>query len=191
MALRFNKELFMTENLIALFDPRLVIANERLKSVADIDTDKHIGLGIEAYIFDIDYTLPRTKEEYIRYVDISDKLREIQSIFRICALSNSTGSVDDRDNLRAKLFETNVGIKVVSSPVKKPNPSAFKHALDYLGTSPEQTCMVGDNIITDIIGANRAGIYTVLVHQLVRDIIPFTRWINKTLYKLNSGRVAV
>jgi len=47
MALRFNKELFMTENLIALFDPRLVIANERLKSVADIDTDKHIGLGLK------------------------------------------------------------------------------------------------------------------------------------------------
>ena len=191
MILHPNKELFMIENFMALFDPRLVIANEKLESVADINTDKHAELGIEAYIFDIDYTLPRTNEEYLYYADVSDKLREIKYKFRVCALSNSTGSNDDRNNLRAKLFEASAGIGVVSSPVKKPNPSAFKYALDYLGTSPEETCMVGDSILTDIIGANRTGIYTVLVSQLVQEPIPITRWINKTLYKLNIGRVSI
>ena len=191
MNLYLNKELFMIENFMALFNPHLVIANERLASVADINTDKHAGLGIEAYIFDIDYTLPRTNEEYLHYVDISDRLREIKSKFRVCALSNSTGSVDDENNLRAKLFEASAGIGVVSSPVKKPNPSAFKYALDYLGTSPKQTCMVGDSVITDIIGANRIGIYTILVSHLTQGSMPFMHWINKALYKFNSGRLAV
>ena len=47
MNLYLNKEFFMIENFMALFNPHLVIANERLKSVADIDTDKHIGLGLK------------------------------------------------------------------------------------------------------------------------------------------------
>jgi HAD superfamily hydrolase (TIGR01458 family) len=47
--------------------------------------------------------------------------------------------------------------------VGKPSPAFFARALDALGTDPERTLMVGDDIHTDIAGAQRFGIRGVLV----------------------------
>lgn len=45
----------------------------------------------------------------------------------------------------------------------KPNPTLYEFALELLGTRPEETLAVGDRIETDILGAQRAGLKTVLV----------------------------
>jgi inorganic pyrophosphatase len=45
----------------------------------------------------------------------------------------------------------------------KPSPHCFRLALDALGTAPEQTVMVGDDVDTDIAGATAAGLRSVLV----------------------------
>jgi len=42
--------------------------------------------------------------------------------------------------------------------VGKPHPAIFKAALDELKSKPEDTLMVGDNLNTDILGANQFGI---------------------------------
>lgn len=47
----------------------------------------------------------------------------------------------------------------------KPDVSIFKHALDLLGTTPEQTLMVGDKLTTDVKGALGAGITAVWVNR--------------------------
>ncbi|MFO7322045.1 MAG: HAD family hydrolase [Chloroflexota bacterium] len=44
----------------------------------------------------------------------------------------------------------------------KPHPSIFKVALECLGTAPEETVFVGDDIEADIGGAKAAGLYAVL-----------------------------
>ena len=43
--------------------------------------------------------------------------------------------------------------------VRKPNPAIFLHALDALNVSPEEAAMVGDALSTDIVGAQRLGIF--------------------------------
>ncbi|UOY93165.1 HAD family hydrolase [Ectobacillus sp. JY-23] len=57
----------------------------------------------------------------------------------------------------------------------KPDPSIFAHALELLSLQKEEVVMVGDNLMTDILGASRAGITSVWInrHQKERnEVIP-------------------
>jgi len=44
----------------------------------------------------------------------------------------------------------------------KPHPKIFEHALNILGTTPEETVFIGDNPIADIAGAQAAGMRAIL-----------------------------
>lgn len=57
----------------------------------------------------------------------------------------------------------------------KPDPSMFEHALSLMSMQKDEIIMVGDNLMTDILGANRVGIKSVWInrHDKERnDIIP-------------------
>lgn len=45
--------------------------------------------------------------------------------------------------------------------VRKPNPAIFFHALKALNIAPEEAVMVGDSLRTDIVGAQRLGIFAI------------------------------
>jgi len=47
----------------------------------------------------------------------------------------------------------------------KPDPAIFEHALSLMSLAKEEVIMVGDNLMTDILGANRAGIRTVWINR--------------------------
>jgi len=47
----------------------------------------------------------------------------------------------------------------------KPDPSIFEHALSLLNIKTENAIMVGDNLMTDILGAKRAGIKSVWINR--------------------------
>ncbi|MEH7354192.1 HAD family hydrolase [Neobacillus drentensis] len=47
----------------------------------------------------------------------------------------------------------------------KPDPSIFEHALSLISLNKEEVIMVGDNLMTDILGANRTGIKTVWLNR--------------------------
>jgi len=63
----------------------------------------------------------------------------------------------------------------------KPDPSLFEHALSRLALKKEEAIMIGDNLMTDILGANRAGITSVWInrHQKQRNEI-------KPVYEIKS-----
>ena len=48
----------------------------------------------------------------------------------------------------------------------KPSVKNYIRAMELLGTNRENTLFVGDQIFTDIYGANRAGIRTILVKPI-------------------------
>ena len=48
----------------------------------------------------------------------------------------------------------------------KPGVKGYREAMDRTGRTPEQTAMVGDQIFTDILGGNRAGVTTLLVQPI-------------------------
>lgn len=57
----------------------------------------------------------------------------------------------------------------------KPDPSLYEFALAKLSLKKEEAIMVGDNLMTDILGANRAGIRSVWInrhHKEKNEVIP-------------------
>ena len=48
----------------------------------------------------------------------------------------------------------------------KPKPSGYRKAMGILGTDATNTLFVGDQIFTDVCGANLAGIRTILVKPI-------------------------
>ena len=47
----------------------------------------------------------------------------------------------------------------------KPDPSIFEHALEMVGLSAEEVLMVGDNLMTDILGSSKVGIQSVWINR--------------------------
>ncbi|MCB8920049.1 MAG: HAD-IIA family hydrolase [Ardenticatenaceae bacterium] len=58
-------------------------------------------------------------------------------------------------------IETGTGIQ--PTIVGKPGPIMFQQAMRRLGSTPQNTAMVGDRLSTDIAGGNAAGLNTILV----------------------------
>jgi hypothetical protein len=48
----------------------------------------------------------------------------------------------------------------------KPKAEGYRRAMERMGTDTGNTLFVGDQIFTDVWGANRAGIYTILVKPI-------------------------
>jgi HAD superfamily phosphatase (TIGR01668 family) len=50
----------------------------------------------------------------------------------------------------------------------KPRRSAFLRAVSLLSVKPHEAVVIGDQIFTDIMGGNRAGLFTILVEPIAR-----------------------
>ncbi len=48
----------------------------------------------------------------------------------------------------------------------KPRAGSFFRAMEQMGASPAQTAIVGDQVFTDVLGGNRAGVTTILVKPI-------------------------
>ena len=48
----------------------------------------------------------------------------------------------------------------------KPSPRGFCRAMARCGAAPEETAMLGDKLLTDMLGANRAGVLPLMVEPL-------------------------
>lgn len=69
--------------------------------------------------------------------------------------------------IRITGLQTFFEVTIVSSDYSfhKPDPRMFKMALEQLGTSPAQALFVGDSWSRDILGAQSAGIKTILINR--------------------------
>ncbi len=59
------------------------------------------------------------------------------------------------------LLETATGVKPTAAG--KPEAAMFEIAMELMGAKPETTAMIGDRLDTDILGAQRAGLTSILV----------------------------
>ena len=54
----------------------------------------------------------------------------------------------------------------------KPDPSIFEHVLEETGTSADEALMVGDNLLTDILGSSRVGMRSVWINREGKSVHP-------------------
>ena len=48
----------------------------------------------------------------------------------------------------------------------KPSVKGFRRAMDQAGAGPEETAMLGDKLLTDVLGARRSGVKALMVEPL-------------------------
>lgn len=130
---------------------------EYLDATYVIDFEAFYEKGYRGIIFDIDNTLvPHGAPADERAIALFDRLHALG--FQTLMLSNNKEP-------RVKMF-----CDAVHSPyifkAGKPNPQNYRKAMEQMGTDTQSTLFVGDQIFTDIWGANKAGIYSILVKPI-------------------------
>ncbi|ARV59583.1 hypothetical protein BZZ01_13930 [Nostocales cyanobacterium HT-58-2] len=55
---------------------------------------------------------------------------------------------------------------------RKPNPVIFQHCLERLGVSPSESVFVGDNLHSDVMGSQNAGLFPVWIQRELSDLSP-------------------
>jgi HAD superfamily phosphatase (TIGR01668 family) len=163
----FNVDFFL--NLHLLLKINNAIPDHQVNSLREIQ-DILVNSDIEAVIFDIDQTIVPYGKITIPE-DIHELIRSLKPKYRMCLLSNFPHTEDRIKRIRA--IEGQLEIDAIFSTRRKPSPAAFHLALESLGSEPEKTMMVGDRVLTDMIGANQLGLKTVLVKPLDRRTDPF------------------
>ncbi len=155
---------------------------EYLESTYRIDFDKLYKNGYRGVIFDIDNTLvPHGAPADEQAISLFTHLKELG--FSCMLLSNNKEP-------RVKPFAEAVGAQYLYK-AGKPKPSGYRRAMQQLGTDTTNTLFVGDQIFTDVMGANLAGIRTILVkpiHPKEEIQIVLKRFLEKPIigcYKLH------
>lgn len=130
---------------------------EHVKSVFSINYNKLYEKGYRGIIFDLDNTLVHHGDDSNEKVD--NLFKEIQSIgFKTIILS-------DNDDKRIKRFLKNINSLYISE-ANKPNVEGFNKAVEMLDLDKDKCIVIGDQIFTDICGANRSGIDSILVNYI-------------------------
>ncbi len=130
---------------------------EYLNSTYEIDFEGMYDRGYRGIIFDIDNTLvPHGAPADERAVALFVRLRKIG--YQVIMISNNKEP-------RVKMFCDAVEAPYIYK-AGKPNPRNYRAAMDRMGTNADNTLFVGDQIFTDVWGANRAGIYSILVKPI-------------------------
>lgn len=130
---------------------------EYVDSTYHIDFEKLYLEGYRGIIFDIDNTLvPHGAKADKRAIDLFEKLKSLG--FGCCLLSNNKEP-------RVKMFNDDVQVEYICD-AHKPSVRNYREAMKRLHTDEANTVFVGDQIFTDVYGANRAGIRTILVHPI-------------------------
>lgn len=133
---------------------------EYLASTYVIDFDKLYEAGYRGVIFDIDNTLVP------HGAPADEKARALFAHLK--KLGYGCMLLSNNKEPRVKMFCEGVGADCADYIYKagKPKVANYKKAMEQMGTTCENTLFVGDQIFTDIYGANRAKIRTILVKPI-------------------------
>ena len=130
---------------------------EYVKSVSDIEFKKLYDSGIKAVIFDIDNTLVFQDE---------DSTKETERLFSaLHKLGLKTMILSNNNEERVRRFLRNIDSPYICKAYK-PFRKGYLRALEMLAVEKEQAVFVGDQLFTDILGANRCGIRIILVRYI-------------------------
>lgn len=131
--------------------------DEYLDSTYVIDFEKLYRKGYRGIIFDIDNTLvPHGAPADARAKMLFARLKKLG--FSCCLLSNN-------QKPRVEMFNKEIGVYYIED-ARKPSTKGYEAAMRKMGTEKSTTIFVGDQLFTDVFGARRTGIYSILVKPI-------------------------
>lgn len=148
---------------------------EYLDSAYEIAFEKLYEEGYRGIIFDIDNTLvPHGAPADVRAKELFGRLKKLG--YQCCLLSNNKEP-------RVKMFNEDIKVNYIFK-AGKPKRSGYERAMELMGTDRDNTLFIGDQVFTDVYGANRAGIRTFLtkpIHPKEEIQIVLKRYLEKII----------
>lgn len=134
---------------------RKFLPNQHVKDIFHITPESLKEKGIKGIITDLDNTLvewdrPNATPKLIKWFE-EMKNANIQ----ITIVSNNNKS-------RVAAFSEPLNIPFIFQ-ARKPLRKAFMKALNDMGLKKEETVVIGDQLLTDVLGGNLVGLHTILV----------------------------
>ena len=131
--------------------------SEIQESTYVIDFEGWKKKGYKGVIFDVDNTLvPHGAPADKRSMELFSQLRK---------LGYATMLLSNNKEPRVKKFGGQVGSPYIYK-AGKPGTKNYFRAMKEMGTTPQTTLFVGDQLFTDVWGAKRAGIHSILVKPI-------------------------
>ncbi|HTG71890.1 MAG TPA: YqeG family HAD IIIA-type phosphatase [Candidatus Udaeobacter sp.] len=132
-----------------------LLPHMRVNTVYEINLDELHARGVRGIITDLDNTLVGAKEalatpELVQWLDYVRSRG-----FQVVIVSNN-------NETRVGKFAAPLNIPYIHA-ARKPAGKSFRKALSVLRLSAEHTVVIGDQMLTDVLGGNRMGLYTILV----------------------------
>jgi len=153
------------------------IPNEFQKTFFDIDFEGLYKKGYKLILTDLDNTLI-SYEEYKPNQVILDKLESLKNIgYETVLVSN---------NIPERINSFVEGTDIIGfGNARKPLLIGMKKAIRSVDTKVElsEIIFVGDQLMTDIYGANRLGVYSILVNPIKRKT---EKWYTKINRKMEA-----
>ncbi|MEH7343792.1 YqeG family HAD IIIA-type phosphatase [Bacillus sp. JJ1532] len=131
------------------------LPDQHVRSIFEITPEKLKEYGIKGIITDLDNTLvewdrPNATPKLINWFE---EMKNSNVMITIVSNNN--------DN-RVRSFSEPLNIPFIPL-ARKPLGRAFNRALLEMGLKKEETVVIGDQLLTDVLGGNRSGFRTILV----------------------------
>lgn len=152
------------------------LPDQHVKSIFDITPESLKEKGVKGIITDLDNTLvewdrPNATPKLIEWFD---NMRKNEILVTIVSNNNEN---------RVKSFSDPLQIPFIFQ-ARKPMSRAFNKALKQMGLRKEEAVVIGDQLLTDVLGGNRGGYHTILVVPVAKTdgfITKFNRKVERRI----------
>lgn len=158
-----------------LFKLSKFIPKDVVKQVSDIDFSLWKDKGFKAVMIDVDNTLiPYDDRETKPWHNTLKETLEKEG-FKVILLSNNhPNNIQD--------FANKMGFDLIPRATK-PLKRGFKKALNQLKVKKEEVLVIGDQLMTDVYGASRMGLSSILVRPIKQKS---EKWYTKGFRKIEK-----
>ena len=131
--------------------------DEYLDSTYSIDFAELAKKGYRGVLFDIDNTSYSGTEQF--------KRRKQSPVWYLRELGMDYCLISNNQLPRVKPFADAIGWKYIED-AHKPSTKNYRKAMQMMGCTEKDSLFVGDQLFTDVWGAKRAGMHTILVKPI-------------------------
>jgi uncharacterized protein len=144
------------------------LPNQHVKNIFEISAISLKEKGIKGIITDLDNTLVEWDREFAtpKLIKWFEEMKANDILVTI---------VSNNNELRVRDFSVPLGIPYIHR-ARKPMGFAFNRALRQMGLRKEETVVIGDQLMTDVLGGNRSGFHTILVVPVAKTDGFFTKF---------------
>lgn len=137
------------------------------KSIFTINYQKLKELQIKCLLFDLDNTLC-TYQDSVPSTEVKELFHMLEKDFKIIIFSNSTKK-------RLSPFKDILNVDTAYSS-RKPFKSKYLKIMRIYKLKPEEIACIGDQLMTDIWGANKMGCMSIFVNSIGPNEPPWTKF---------------